>query len=33
MVKSNTKNYNDADIKTARTLEEAIEIAGDKDIY
>lgn len=33
IVISNTKNYDDANVKTVRTLEEAIEIAGDKDIY
>ncbi|MDF2513392.1 MAG: dfrF [Herbinix sp.] len=33
IVISNTKNYDDADIKTVRTLEEAIEMAGDKDVF
>ena len=33
IVISNTKNYDDINVKTVRTLEEAIEIAGDKDIY
>lgn len=33
IVISNTKNYNDVNVKTVRTLKEAIEIAGDKDIY
>lgn len=33
IVISSTKNYDDANVKTVRTLEEAIEIAGDKDIY
>lgn len=33
IVISNTKNYDDTNVKTVRTLEEAIEIAGDKDIY
>ena len=33
IVISNTKNYDDFNVKTVRTLEEAIDIAGDKDIY
>ncbi len=33
IVISSTKNYDNADVKTVRTLREAIAIAGDKDIY
>jgi len=33
LVISNTKNYNDVNVMTVRTLEEAIEVAGGKDIY
>jgi dihydrofolate reductase len=33
IVISSTKNYDDADVKTVRTLEEAIEMAGDKDVF
>lgn len=33
IVISNTNNYDSANVKTAKSLEEAIEIAGDKDIY
>jgi Dihydrofolate reductase len=33
IVISNTKNYDDDNVMTVRTLKEAIEIAGDKDIY
>lgn len=33
IVVSNTKNYDGVDVKTVSTLEEAIQLAGDKDIY
>lgn len=33
IVVSNTKTFEDIGVKTARTLEEAIKMAGDKDIY
>lgn len=33
IVVSNTKTFEEEGIKTARTLEEAIKMAGDKDIY
>lgn len=33
IVVSNTKTFEDEGVKTARTLEEAIKMAGDKDIY
>lgn len=33
IVISNTRNFNDENCLTARSLEEAIKLAGDKDIY
>lgn len=33
IVISNTKEYNEVNVKTAKSLEEAIRMAGDKEIY